>query len=86
MTFAPSWAFLASSPTLVCMKCIAVVAEACRKHDKLFMLGGIGDLTVVKSLMPLGIAPLYQTGTDTDMLFAAAEQRTKRLLDWHNAG
>ena len=33
--------------------------------------------------MNLGIAPLYICGTDTDMLFAGAEARAKRFLDWH---
>ncbi len=65
--------------------CVTSVAAACKRHDKLFMLGGISDLAIVKSLLPIGIAPLYQTGTDTDMLFSAAEQRTKRLLEWHAA-
>ncbi len=64
-------------------ECVTAVAEACKRHDKLFMLGGISDLAILKSLRPLGIAPLYQTGTDTDMLFFAAEQRSKRLLEWH---
>lgn len=66
-------------------ECIATVADACKKHDKLFMLGGLGDLAIVKELLPLGIAPLYQTGTDTDMLFSAADQRKLRLMEWHNA-
>ena len=64
-------------------ECIKKVADACKTHGKLFMLGGIGDLAIFKSLLPLGIAPLYQTGTDTDMMFSASEQRSKRLLDWH---
>ena len=65
--------------------CLATVAEACKKHDKPFMLGGIGDLAILKTLMPLGIAPLYQTGTDTDMIFSAADQRSRRLLEWHSS-
>ena len=62
---------------------IVKVADACKKHDKLFMVAGIGDLATMKSLLPLGVAPFLQTGTDTDMMFAASEQRTKRLLEWH---
>jgi 2-keto-3-deoxy-L-rhamnonate aldolase RhmA len=65
--------------------CIATAAEACNSHGKLLMLGGIGDLEIVKSLLPLGIAPLYMTGTDTDILFSGGEQRSRRLADWHRA-
>ncbi len=64
---------------------VATVAAACQRHGKLLMLGGIGDLAVVKELMPLGIAPLFMTGTDTDMLFSAAEARSKKFLDWHSS-
>lgn len=62
---------------------IAKVAEACKRHRKLFMLGGISDLTLVKDLLPLGIAPLFLTGTDTDMLYSVAEQRSRRISEWH---
>jgi 2-keto-3-deoxy-L-rhamnonate aldolase RhmA len=64
-------------------KHIAKVAEACKRHSKLFMLGGISDLDIVKDLLPLGIAPLFLTGTDTDMLYSAAEQRSRRISEWH---
>jgi 2-keto-3-deoxy-L-rhamnonate aldolase RhmA len=66
-------------------ECIARVAKACKRHNKLFMLGGIGDLAIIRALMPLGIAPLYQSGTDTEMMFSAAEQRVRRLLEWHTS-
>jgi 2-keto-3-deoxy-L-rhamnonate aldolase RhmA len=62
---------------------VTVVAAACRRHGKLLMLGGIGDLSLVADLIPLGIAPLQLTGTDTDMLFSAAEARARRFVDWH---
>ncbi len=62
---------------------IAKVADACKRHRKLLMLGGISDLTIVKDLLPLGIAPLFLTGTDTDMLYYAAEQRSLRISEWH---
>ena len=64
-------------------KQIVKVADACKRHSKLFMLGGISDLDIVKDLLPLGIAPLFLTGTDTDMLYSAAEQRSHRISEWH---
>jgi 2-keto-3-deoxy-L-rhamnonate aldolase RhmA len=64
-------------------KQIVKVAEACKRHSKLFMLGGISDLDIIKDLLPLGIAPLFLTGTDTDMLYSAAEQRSRRISEWH---
>jgi 2-keto-3-deoxy-L-rhamnonate aldolase RhmA len=63
--------------------CVATAAEACRRHNKLLMVGGVGDLSIVESLLPLGVAQLHLTGTDTDMLFSAAEARSRRLIDWH---
>jgi len=61
---------------------VTTVAEACNRHGKLLMLGGIGDLDIVKALLPLGIAPLFFTGTDTEMLYTGAEQRSHRLSEW----
>jgi 2-keto-3-deoxy-L-rhamnonate aldolase RhmA len=63
--------------------CIAKVAAACKRQGKLLMLGGIGDLAIVRRLSKLGVAPLQLTGMDTDMLFSAAEQRCRRLIEWH---
>jgi 2-keto-3-deoxy-L-rhamnonate aldolase RhmA len=62
---------------------VAKVAEACKRHGKLLMVGGISDLDIVKDLLPLGIAPLFFTGTDTEMLYSAAEQRSRRISEWH---
>jgi len=65
-------------------ECVAEVAAACQRHGKLLMLGGISDLAIVRRLMQFGIAPLQLTGMDTDMLFSAAEQRCRRLVDWYS--
>ena len=64
-------------------KAIDTAAGACRRHGKLLMVGGIGDLSLMTGLIPLGIAPLYLTGMDTDLLFTAAEARVRRFMDWH---
>lgn len=62
---------------------IATVADACRRHDKLFMLGGIGDLALLAELVPLGVCPLLITGMDNDLLFAGAQARAAGLVAWH---
>lgn len=62
---------------------IKAVADACRAHGKLLMAGGVADLSLMSGLMKLGIAPLYLTGTDTDMLFSGVEARARRFMDWH---
>lgn len=64
---------------------VATAAEACRRHGKLLMLGGISDLSLVASLMPLGIAPMQLTGTDTEILFGAVEARARKFAEWHAA-
>ena len=64
---------------------VAVVGAACKRHGKLMMLGGVGDLELMRQWMPLGIAPLFMTGTDTDMLYGAAEARTRKFLDWYKS-
>ena len=51
---------------------VASVARACRKHDKLLMVGGVGDAAVYRSLVPLGVCPLVLTGTDSALLFRGA--------------
>lgn len=62
---------------------IETAAGACKAHGKLLSAGGVADLALMGGLMKLGIAPLYLTGTDTDMLFAAVEARARRFTDWH---
>ncbi len=62
---------------------VRIAADACRKHGKLLMLGGVGDLEILAGLMELGVCPLLMTGTDTDMLFTAAQQRSTRFNDWY---
>lgn len=64
---------------------VATVAEACRKHGKLIQLGGIGDLDLLASYLPLGIAPIQVTGGDEGLLHAAAQMRAERLTAWYEA-
>ncbi len=61
---------------------VAAAAEACRRHGKLLMVGGISDLGLLAPLVALGAAPLLLTGTDTDMLFAGVEARARRFTEW----
>lgn len=62
---------------------VATAAEACRRHGKLLQLGGVGDLSIVESLLPLGICSLQMTGTDADMLFTSAESRVGKFVEWN---
>lgn len=64
-------------------KAVEQVALAARHNNKPFMLGGVGDLAVVASLLPLGVAPFYLTGMDSDLLFVEAAARIARYSDWH---
>jgi 2-keto-3-deoxy-L-rhamnonate aldolase RhmA len=59
---------------------VAAGAEACRRHDKLLMVGGIPDVSL---LAGLGVCPLYLTGMDTDLLFTEAQARARRSLARH---
>jgi 2-keto-3-deoxy-L-rhamnonate aldolase RhmA len=61
---------------------IAAVALACQRHDKVLMVGGIADLDVLNSLMPLGVSPLFLTGMDTDLLYTNALARAEKFSDW----
>jgi 2-keto-3-deoxy-L-rhamnonate aldolase RhmA len=63
---------------------VATAAKACQRHGKLLQLGGVGDLSIVASLLPLGICPLQLTGTDTDLLFAGAQTRVNKLVAWND--
>ncbi|MFI6096469.1 HpcH/HpaI aldolase/citrate lyase family protein [Lentzea sp. NPDC051213] len=59
---------------------VATVAESCRAHGKLLQLGGVGDLELLKSLLPLGVCPLFMTGTDTDLLYSGTSARAGLIL------
>jgi 2-keto-3-deoxy-L-rhamnonate aldolase RhmA len=63
---------------------IATVADACRRSDKLLMVGGVADLATLASFAELGVCPLHLTGIDTDLLFAEAEARASRFAAWHD--
>ena len=65
---------------------VVAVAAACRRHGKLLMVGGIADLTILGDLIPLGVCPLYLTGTDTELLYTAASARADTYIQWHRAG
>lgn len=62
---------------------VATVAEACRRHGKLLMVGGIGDPAVHAELAPLGICPLVMTGTDSALLYQAAKASVERNTAAH---
>ncbi len=64
-------------------ECVAAAAEACSRHGKALMVGGISDLAIVGELIALGVSQLHLTGTDTDMMFSAADQRSRRFIDWY---
>lgn len=64
-------------------ECIAVATEACRKHGKLLMVGGISDLTLLEKSLRGGAAPFLMTGMDTEIFFTAAQQRVGRFAEWH---
>jgi hypothetical protein len=58
------------------------VASACRRHDIPLQVGGVGDAQL-RSLLPLGVCRLVLTGTDIDLLYAAAEGRARELDRWN---
>ncbi len=62
---------------------VAAVAEACRRHGKLLMVGGIGDLSIIEPLLPLGVCSLHLTGTDTELLYSGADARATKFAQWH---
>jgi 2-keto-3-deoxy-L-rhamnonate aldolase RhmA len=64
---------------------IATVADACRRHDKLLMVGGVADQATLASFAALGVCPLQLTGMDTDLLFAEALARASRSAAMHDA-
>ncbi|TVZ06877.1 aldolase [Trebonia kvetii] len=59
---------------------VAALGDACRRHGKLLMAGGIGDPALLRELDAAGVCPLRLTGTDTDMLYAGAAARAERFL------
>jgi 2-keto-3-deoxy-L-rhamnonate aldolase RhmA len=60
---------------------VAALGDACRRHGKLLMAGGIGDPALLRELDAAGVCPLRLTGTDTDMLYAGAAARAERFLE-----
>ncbi len=64
---------------------VTVVGDACRRHGKLLMVGAVADLTILAGLMPLGVCPLYLTGTDADLLFSGAQARATTFAEWHDS-
>ncbi|MFD5074049.1 HpcH/HpaI aldolase/citrate lyase family protein [Streptomyces sp. NPDC058371] len=63
---------------------VRTLADACRKHGKLMVLGGIGDRALLDSLVPLGVCSLRITGTDTALLFEGARAHAERALAPHD--
>ena len=61
---------------------VATVATACRSHDIPLQVGGVGD-ALLESLLPLGACRLVLTGTDTDLLYTAAQGRVRELDQWN---
>lgn len=61
---------------------VKTVAKACQAQGKLLMLGGVSDLTILGSLMPLGVCPLMLSGMDTDLLYRGAEAGAARFAAW----
>ncbi|MEV7340983.1 aldolase/citrate lyase family protein [Streptomyces sp. NPDC093544] len=59
---------------------VKTLADACQKHGKLMVLGGIGDRTILDALVPLGVSSLRMTGTDTALLFEAAQAHAQQVL------
>jgi 2-keto-3-deoxy-L-rhamnonate aldolase RhmA len=62
---------------------IAAVAEACARHQKPLMLGGVADQALFASFASLGVAPLQLTGMDTDLLYAAVSGRVNAIKQAH---
>ena len=62
---------------------VAGAAEACRRHGKLLMVGGIADHRIYQDLVPLGVCPLVLTGTDTALLYQAANAGAAQAITWN---
>jgi len=63
------------------LEAIATAGQACRRHGKLLMVGGISNKAVLDSLPALGVSPVYLTGFDTDLLFSAAKSRAAAFTE-----
>lgn len=61
---------------------VATAAQACQRHGKLLMVGGIADLAILEDLARLGVCPLQLAGTDTELLFTAAAARVAKFTGW----
>jgi 2-keto-3-deoxy-L-rhamnonate aldolase RhmA len=59
------------------------VAEAARKHGKPLMVGGVGDLSIMESLLSLGVSSFYLTGMDSDLFYVEATARVAKFSEWH---
>jgi hypothetical protein len=59
----------------------AARSRACRRHDKLLMLGGVADQTQYAVLAGLGVCSLQLTGMDNDLLYSVAQQRIQSISD-----
>ena len=59
---------------------VETVANACARHDKLLVIGGISDQAVYDDLVPLGVCPLVITGTDSALLYQGAEAGAERAI------
>jgi 4-hydroxy-2-oxoheptanedioate aldolase len=53
--------------------------EACRKHGKKFIIGGVADLTYVREMLELGAAPFLFTAIDSELMRDALQERVKNL-------
>lgn len=63
---------------------VETVAEACRRHGKLMMIGGVADRAVLDSLLTIGGCPLRLTGTDTALLYQAAAANARNETESHH--
>lgn len=59
---------------------IAEVAAAAARHDKLAIIGGVGDGALFLELLASGFAPLVFAGIDTDIIAGGLLQRAG---EWH---
>jgi 2-keto-3-deoxy-L-rhamnonate aldolase RhmA len=65
------------------LEAVATVTDACRQHSKPLQIGGVADLELLAPLLGAGVSALMITGTDSDLLFAAASRRVSELTEWY---